>query len=252
MNLLTALFKRDFNSNLKLAVERNEAIRNAAIRLQLLSGHPRNLGESNKVAIFVSIPKNASKEILHILDIGFNRDIDTIDPREHYIVHENHQRFSILCERYNASKLFSFAFVRNPFSRTYSWFVYHRSLGLPQYNYQNINDWVTDGMPTHFGKQNLTDWSAEGLSPLLQNNFLQGSSPIDFIGKVENFDHDMPLLINKLNSLFELNNINKRIKFKMPYVNKSKPKKTDKLTPESKQVIYEILQEDFIKFKYSK
>ena len=38
--------------------------------------------------------------------------------------------------------------------------------------------------------QNETNWEKENLSPILQYNFIEGNSEINYIGKIENFEED--------------------------------------------------------------
>lgn len=72
-----------------------------------------------RIAAFVSIPKNASKSVLDILELGANRDHDNTTS---LVIYENHQRAAVLARKYNLAELFVFCFARNPYSRCISWY----------------------------------------------------------------------------------------------------------------------------------
>jgi len=54
-----------------------------------------------KLAVFISIPKCASKTILEMYELGLNRNIDG-DDKNHFVIYENHQRLKILEEKSKA------------------------------------------------------------------------------------------------------------------------------------------------------
>lgn len=208
-----------------------------------------------KVGVFISIPKCATKTILKMYDLGRNRDNDS-DENNHYIIYENHQRLAILEKKYDLSDKFIFTFVRHPYSRIKSWFNYHKYdpifKNISLYQNTNLNDWVKNGCKTHWRKQNMTDWMKEEKSPLLQYNFIEGNTHIDYIGKIENFEEDNKNIISKLNKLFSENNIPKYIKYSKIKKNESNADKDEELTTESKEIIYKLFKKDFDYFNYSK
>ncbi|MCG2589468.1 sulfotransferase family 2 domain-containing protein [Rhodohalobacter sulfatireducens] len=206
--------------------------------------HPKRVG------VFISIPKNGSNSIRKVLDIGKNRDLDNTNSK---FIHENHQRGVVLKERYDLENLFVFCFSRNPYDRTESWYRYHKNLCLKPYTELSFRDWIMEGMPHHFHQQNLTNWSREGLTPLLQYNFVEGCN-IDFTGRIENFENDIALLIDKLNEMclkagempdFKNTNLN-------VHLNVSENNKTNSFTPELIENVYSLLKKDFDYFGYSK
>lgn len=73
--------------------------------------------DGKKIGVFISIPRCASKTILKMFELGKNRNNDTSEPRNHFIIYENHQRLCVFEEKYNLDDLFIFTFVRNPYER---------------------------------------------------------------------------------------------------------------------------------------
>lgn len=135
--------------------------------------------KNNKIGCFISIPKNASKSILNILDLGKNRDNDEDEKIERFVIYENHQRLQILENKYNLENLFVFCFVRNPYDRIVSWFEYHKH--IYPYNSMTFENWIYNECPHHFVIQNKTNWKDLNITPLLQCNFIKGMKKIDFI-----------------------------------------------------------------------
>ena len=199
--------------------------------------------------VFISIPKCASKTILKMFNLGQNRDNHLDEKQNTFIIYENHQRLQILEKKYNLENKFIFTFVRHPYNRIKSWYDFHKN--TEPYKSKNLNEWIKDGCKTHWKIQNETNWEKEGLSPLLQYNFVEGNKKINFIGKMENFNDDCKLLILKLNKIFKDNKMTKRINFKNIKINKSK-KSNEKLNEESKKIIYELFKKDFEYFKYNR
>ena len=204
----------------------------------------------NKLGVFISIPKCATKTILNMFDLGKNRDDDNQEKENKYIIYENHQRLLILENKYNINDLFIFTFVRNPYDRCVSWFAYHKNCDLEEYKNTTLNEWVKQGCKTHWKIQNKTNWIEEKKSPLLQYNFIDGNKQINFIGKIENFENDCKELIKILNNLYVKNHINKQIFYKNIKSNTSNNKEI--LSDESKEIIYTLFKKDFEYFNYNK
>lgn len=198
---------------------------------------------------FISIPKCASKTILDMFELGKNRDNHFDTKKNHFIIYENHQRLKVLEKKYNLKNKFVFTFVRHPYTRIKSWFNFHKN--IEPYKSTTLNEWIKDGCKTHFKIQNQTNWEKEKLSPLLQYNFIDGKKKINFIGKIENFNRDCKFLIIILNIIFKKNRCPKRIKFKNKKKNSS-VKSKEKISKESKEIIYKLFKKDFDYFKYSK
>ena len=204
---------------------------------------------TDTVGCFISIPKCASKTILDMFKLGHNRDNHFSEKSEQCIIYENHKRLKLLENKYNLTGKYIFAFVRHPYDRVISWFYYH--IDNDTYKSFTLNEWVKAGCKTHWRVQNGTNWAKEGLSPLLQYNFIDGKSKVDYIGKFENFDEDCKTIVSDLNDRLHPEHP-KRITYKNIIKNKTKQIKKDVLTDESKEVIYNLFKKDFDYFQYDK
>lgn len=201
------------------------------------------------IGAFISIPKCASKSILHIFNLGKNRDNHFDEKSDQSIIYENHQRLSVLEKRYDLNDKYIFTFVRHPYERIVSWFYYHKH--TEPYKSLSLNEWISKGCKTHWKKQNETNWKKENLSPLLQYNFIEGNSNINYIGKMENFEQDCKNIIDQINILLEQNNYPK-ITFSNIKVNSRSYPNKDKITEENKNLIYNMFKKDFEYFNYNK
>lgn len=211
---------------------------------EIIHDNPENV----KVAAFISIPKNASKSFLEILELGKNRDIENTTS---LVVYENHQRAAVLKKKYDLNNLFVFCFSRNPYDRCVSWYEYHKH--LEPYKSLTFESWVNQGMPHHLKVQNGTDYIAEGISPLLQYNYIDGHKP-DFIGKIENLSSDLEQVIEQLNTLCEKHQLTHRFKLSNIQVNTSDRKSDYRsyYTEKSMKAVYSLLRKDFEHFGYEK
>ena len=216
---------------------------------------PENIEMENEkdkelVGCFISIPKCATKTILRMFALGRNRDNHYKEESNQHVIYENHQRLKILEKRFDLDKKFVFTFVRNPYDRIKSWYNYHKT--TEPYKSQTLNEWIQNGCPTHWKVQNQTNWRKENLSPLLQYNFVDGKTKVDFIGKIENFEEDCKLIIIKLNKLFEVYGLEKRISYKTLQANRSTDQTKEQITDENKELIYTMFRQDFDYFGYKK
>ena len=209
-----------------------------------------NNPQAIRIAAFISVPKNASKSILEILELGPNRDVEDTTS---LVIYENHQRAAVLKQRFDLSNLFVFCFARNPYDRTISWYQYCRDLKLEPYASMPFDVWIKKGMPHHVTVQNGTDFVKENLSPMLQYNYVE-SQRIDFIGRMENFNNDMMTIVEKLNALCTQKGLSHRFQFIDYKTNTSTraPDYEQYYTPETKEIIYATLKKDFEFFGYSK
>ena len=209
------------------------------------------MNENKKiVGVFISIPKCASKTILEMFKLGKNRNEHFDEKSEQFIIYENHQRLKILEKKYNLKDKYIFTFVKHPYQRIISWFYYHKN--IEPYRSQTLNEWISNGCQTHWNIQNQTNWKKESLSPLLQYNFIDGNSKINYIGKIENFENECKIIISQLNTLFDQNNCQTKILYKEIKTNTSSKKNNDIITDENKNLIYNIFRKDFDYFKYHK
>ena len=219
-----------------------------------------NNKDTRKIGAFISIPKCGTKTILEMFNLGFNRDNDSDDPNNHFIIYENHQRLSVLEKKYDLRGKYIFTFVRHPYSRTRSWFYYHK--GTDSCKDKTLNEWISCGCPvsrpwTH--TQNMTNWGEEKITPLLQYNFVEGKTKINYIGKMENFEEDCKNIAKELNILFRENHIPRRVEYKKiknygdSYkLDSTKNFKKEEITQENKELIYKMFRKDFEYFGYSK
>jgi hypothetical protein len=199
-----------------------------------------------RVAAFISIPKNASKTVLKMLQLGDNRDLDNTQSP---VIYENHQRGQVLASRHNLTELFVFCFCRNPYDRCISWYEYHRA--IEPYRNLTFREWVQLGMPHHFKKQNCTQYDEQGLSPLAQSIYVDGCK-IDFIGRIENFDEDIKNIASLLNDLCKSRSLDTHFSYSPIRINTSHRNCDSSYYYDTKtrQQVYALLEQDFIRFDY--
>lgn len=201
-----------------------------------------------RIGAFISIPKNASKTVLHVLELGENRNTENTDSP---IIFENHQRGAVLNAKYDLEPLFVFCFCRNPYDRCVSWYEYHKSMA--PYNTMSFGSWVRQGMPHHWVRQNQTNYAAEGISPLLQYHFI-GNCKIDYVGRMENFEQDFKTIVQKLNTICEERSVSRRFSSRNELHNTSRRQSNPAryYTPEIREQVYHLLEKDFTYFGYEK
>ncbi|MDY6904695.1 MAG: sulfotransferase family 2 domain-containing protein [Thermodesulfobacteriota bacterium] len=200
-----------------------------------------------RIGAFISIPKNASKSVLDILELGHNRDEETT---RSLVIYENHQRAAVLDRKYGLDNLFVFCFSRNPYDRCVSWFEYHKD--IEPYKFYTFESWIKNGMPHHWDIQNQTNYAEKGLSPLLQYNFVENYK-VDFIGQIENFSRDINTVIERLNTICENRGLRHRFQYTPKRVNTSE-RHTDLqhyYTKETREIVYAHLKQDFMHFGYA-
>ena len=201
---------------------------------------------------FISIPKCASQTICSMFELGYIRDNHFDEKSQQFIIFENHQRLKVLENKYNLKNKYIFTFVRHPYDRIKSWYNYHKNIEkIELYKSQTLNEWIQNGCKTHWKIQNETNWS--NLSPLLQYNFIDGKTNINYIGKMENFEEDCKIIISQLNQIAKDNNCTKIIKYQNIKKNASKQNNdADNISDKNKDFIYEMFKKDFDYFKYAK
>ncbi len=200
-----------------------------------------------KIACMVSVPRCASNSIRELLQLGGNRDDDAEEPGECRVIYENHQRLAVLERKYDLAGKYVFAFVRNPYERVASWYKCHSS--LEPYASRSFARWVRDGCPSHWTIQNETNWTAAGLSPLLQGNFLAGGTPVDFVGRMENFGNDIRRLVHDLNRKCAEAGMDPRFVYRKVHINRSRPR-AEPYSPELRAKVFELFRQDFEAFGY--
>ena len=207
-----------------------------------------------RVGAFISIPKNASKTVLDALELGANRNVERT---RSLVIYENHQRGAVLARRYPLDRLFVFCFARNPYDRCVSWYEYHRTVERYEpYLSLSFDEWVRRGMPHHWRRQNQTDFARRGLTPLLQYTFVEGVR-VDFVGRMERFDEDLGVVVDRLNEICRRRGIAHRFRRpeKVAAKNTAPRQRTrtdEYYTPETREIVYSLLEKDFRHFGYEK
>jgi hypothetical protein len=204
------------------------------------------------VGAFISIPKCASNTILEMFNLGINRDNHLDEKSSQFIIYENHQRLKVLENRYNLENKYIFTFVRHPYDRIKSWYYYHKSLAIEPYSSKSLNQWIQDGCKTHWRIQNRTNWVSENISPLLQYNFIDGETKINYIGKIENFEEDCIIIISQINEILKDNNSKNRLEYKSIKINTSNRRREETISDKNKDLIYDMFKKDFDYFQYEK
>jgi len=202
------------------------------------------------VGAFISIPKCASKTILEMFKLGINRNNHSSEKTPQFIIYENHQRLKVLENRYNLENKYIFTFVRHPYDRIKSWYYYHKK--MEPYKSKSLNEWIQDGCKTHWCIQNRTDWVSENISPLLQYNFIDGKTKMNYIGKIENFEEDCKIIISQINEIIKDKNYMNKIKYEFVKKNESTRKRQEAISDANKELIYHMFKKDFDYFQYTK
>ena len=203
---------------------------------------------TTKIACMVSVPKCASHSIREILELGENRDDDSEVKTEGHVIYENHQRLSVLEQKYDLAGKYVFAFVRNPYDRLSSWFRFHAD--MEPYASCTFAQWVERDCPTHWTIQNETNWQAEKLTPLLQHNFLAAEKfRPDFIGRIESFETDLQRIIADLNAICASAGIERRFEYRPLRMNRSRTS-ADDYSVGMKAAVYRQFRTDFEAYGY--
>ncbi|MCF7891058.1 sulfotransferase family protein [Candidatus Bipolaricaulota bacterium] len=184
---------------------------------------------NGKRCVFIHIPKNAGNSITKALNVtGLDH----------------------LSIKWFPDRLFSCAFVRNPWDRVVSAFFFLNQGG------KNPIDWLNglrylsqyEGDFTHFVRQGLSGGSPKVFGDRSfrpQYQFICKESKqvsVDFIGKYENLSSDLNSLAERLG--FEIENI--------PHLNPSDHKKyREYYTDRTRQIVADTYKEDIELFDYS-
>ena len=184
---------------------------------------------------FIHIPKTGGTSINKVLESDKNTEFLT-----------SHDSIRLL----PSNDLFTFTFVRNPYSRLVSWWNYiqteyqsHRQNGIPdggEYWKNLCNEIVTKNKDfKSFVRAENPLWfprtSSEFISDKDENNLL------DFIGRTENLQEDFDYICDKIGIPRQ----------ELPHKNKSKHKSyTEYYDDETKQIVAEKYRKDIEYFKY--
>jgi len=155
----------------------------------------------NSKTIFIHIPKTAGVSLLK----SIYGDVTLSGHRSFY--------FNSIVLDTKSCKYFSFAFVRNPFDRLYSTYMFLKQGGMNCHDkrafayrlskFKDFEDFVLNGLDkkiifeiTHLIPQ--YDYICD----------LMGNVLVDFVGRFENLEDDIKLLSKKLNKELELEHYN--------------------------------------------
>ena len=184
--------------------------------------------------IFIHIPKTAGVSLVKAI----YGDVTLEGHRSFY--------FNSIALNIKNEKYFSFTFVRNPFDRLYSAYIFLKKGGMNHHDrlafethlseFEDFEDFVLNGLDNKLISQ-ITH-----LIP--QHEYLcdkKGSILVDFIGRFENLDDDIILLSKKLKKDIKLShhNYNKKKDYREAY------------TDEMIEKVYQVYQKDIDIFEYS-
>ena len=197
----------------------------------------RNVNEQ-KQFIFIHVPKTGGSSIERML---FDRSMDS-----------EHKLLSDYRRTYRYREYFKFAFVRNPYFRTISMFIYFKSGGNQKHDLwkictlfeklKNLDHFVD------FFQNSDHKWfrTHEFFAHFRQTDYLfDGCCTVDFVGKLEHFEEDF----TKLSKLIKVN------VDEIAHENYNGDKaKFDELliTPYFVQFINDFMSADFEQFGYKK
>ena len=187
----------------------------------------------NSKTIFIHVPKTAGVSLIKAI----YGDVTLEGHRSFY--------FNSIILDIEDKKYFSFSFVRNPFDRLYSAYMFLRGGGMNDLDkrvfstylsrFIDFEDFVLNGL------NNKLIFRITHLIP--QHEFLcdkKGNILVDFVGRFENLDSDINSLSVRLNKNIELNHYNSNIKKDYQ----------DLYTPEMVDIVTRIYQKDLTIFKY--
>jgi len=184
--------------------------------------------------IFIHIPKTAGVSLVKAI----YGDVTLEGHRSFY--------FNSIALNIKNEKYFSFTFVRNPFDRLYSSYMFLKKGGMNHYDrvafetylseFKDFEDFVLNGL------DNSLISKITHLIP--QHKYLcdkKGLILVDFVGRFENLEDDIILLSKKLKKDIELDhyNYNKKKNYREAY--------TDEMIVK----VYQVYQKDIDIFEYS-
>jgi hypothetical protein len=196
--------------------------------------------------VFVHVPKTAGVSMERIRFVGGSA----------------HQNFHFLTHDPNFDpNFFTWAFVRNPYTRLASAYYYVKSRHKQLYSDFCIDpDSNFENFIFHLDKNVLPEYFnesielAKGITHFYpQSYFLKSDEyKLDFIGKFENIKQDWKYVVKRIEMKADKRG---QLRDTLPHSNKTSAQKRDYMseyTPEMKERVYDIYREDFEMFGYTK
>lgn len=200
-----------------------------SVLVNLQREYPKNVDAAE--AIFIHIPKTAGTSLYNL--IGYTG-----------IGHVPYDWYETR-DRDKFKRYFKFAFVRNPWDRLVSAFLYLKRGGSnamdEQWGKSNLGDYDTF---EDFVKNWVTDDNVERYFHFIpQYRFIYDQElvlKVDFVGRFENIQADFDVVANKLG-----------IAERLPYVNKSQRKAYQTYyTDETRDIVSRVYRQDLELFNY--
>ena len=170
------------------------------------------LYKNGKKFIFVHIPKNAGNTVRQSILQLPNDDVELVSHIESGIEYKSivnqHLTYDEHLDKYkefNPETLFSFCFIRNPYTRFISTFNYlsdERFLSSGSYVRRKASElFIKSDNPItvlEYLDNNRNHEFFKDKHGYLQSDFIGRNTSIDFVGLVENFDDDINFILEKI------------------------------------------------------
>jgi hypothetical protein len=188
--------------------------------------------------IFIHIPKCGGSSIEKVLRRGGGHESISNKKSSDFKINSQHASLSEQIEFYNINKnIFSFTFIRNPWSRFVSYFFHLKNIGFVKKKV-SFNEFTMDLL--------LRNWDCEYIAPVHPpKNFMapcaEWVSGVSFVGKLENFQEDFNIICDKIGIPSQ----------KLPHENKGKHKHYTKYYDTgARQLVAEKYAKDIEMFGY--
>lgn len=209
------------------------------------------IDNKNKI-LFIHIPRTGGSSIEKCF--GHYRNQNSLYGRKvinsnlyalQHLTLEEHIKFNYIS---NPNKYFKCAFVRNPWSRLVSAYSYQNRNGkITSFNafVKKASEYILNNkllLPTNEYDILKKNYGISLVHLIPQSNFVKHKNiKLDFIGKFENYQLDLKIILEKFN-----------IKTEIPKINKSKHTSyTEYYDEDLKNLVSKMYKEDINRFNYS-
>ena len=174
--------------------------------------------------IFIHIPKCGGSSVENLLGWRGTR----------------HSTMEFYMKKYaslNLNEYYKFTFVRNPWARLVSWYIYHIKFktSYPRY----FKEWVKTGMKSHWNKVDGSYWGDK--DPINCQSWIADEKQYNFIGKLENLQQDFDIVCDKIGIPQQ----------QLPHKNATKHKHyTEYYDDETREIVAEKYAKDIEQFGY--